>query len=256
MNVKLPNTAIIFAVILLLFGLISFQASAAATTVTICHATASATNPYVKTVVAVSSLGNGHGHSGVNAGDIIPPTPGTDFPNGQNWDSTGQAIYNNNCKIPGPTPTPTLFGQPTATPTPTGKPTPTPTSGGPTPTPTGRPTPTPTTGEVPTVTPTPTGVEVTPTGEPGQGNNCTIVTLVNNSSNTGNNTANGNTGGNTSVTTGNATTNTTVNSSCGINIANIQFTGSSHTDINVIGNGDGSTNSVFLTNNTVVQVSQ
>jgi hypothetical protein len=43
-------------------------------TVTICHATASDTNPYVMITVDVASIvgDGGHGISGVNAGDIIP----------------------------------------------------------------------------------------------------------------------------------------------------------------------------------------
>jgi hypothetical protein len=50
-------------------------ADASGHTVTICHATASATNPYVVITVDVASIGDtsGHGRSGVNAGDIIPP---------------------------------------------------------------------------------------------------------------------------------------------------------------------------------------
>jgi hypothetical protein len=43
-------------------------------TVTICHATASKTNPYVMITVDVASIvgDSGHGTSGVNEGDIIP----------------------------------------------------------------------------------------------------------------------------------------------------------------------------------------
>jgi hypothetical protein len=42
--------------------------------VTICHATASKTNPYVMINVDVASIvgDSGHGHSGINEGDIIP----------------------------------------------------------------------------------------------------------------------------------------------------------------------------------------
>jgi hypothetical protein len=42
--------------------------------VTICHATASRTNPYVMITVDVASIvgDSGHGRSGVNEGDIIP----------------------------------------------------------------------------------------------------------------------------------------------------------------------------------------
>lgn len=75
-------------------------------TVTICHATASSSNPYVQETVDLSSLGDGHGNSGVNPGDIIPPTPNTDFPSGNNWgdisglNATGEQIWNNGCAVP------------------------------------------------------------------------------------------------------------------------------------------------------------
>ena len=73
--------------------------------VDICHATASETNPYTENSVSWSSVDNvyeidwnGHGN---HEGDIIPPF--ADFP-GQNWDATGQAIYNNGCNPPPPPP--------------------------------------------------------------------------------------------------------------------------------------------------------
>jgi len=87
-------------------AVLSGQASAAASKVTICHATASNNNPYVQQSVDISSLSNGHGNSGINVGDIIPPTPGTDFVNGQNWDATGQSIWNNGCNVPQSVPVP------------------------------------------------------------------------------------------------------------------------------------------------------
>lgn len=166
--------------------------------VTICHATASNTNPYVTETVDVSSLGDGHGHNGVNSGDIIPPTPGTDFPNGQNWDTNGQAIWNNNCKIPtaSPSPSPSPSVTPTATPTviPSVTPTVTPSV---TPTPTIDPcannacvSPTATPSATPTVTVTPTA---TPTPTPsGCTSNC------GNSSSGGSNSSNNNSGSNSS----------------------------------------------------------
>lgn len=72
---------------------------------------------------AIDGDGNSdHNRSGHQGGqDIIPP--GYWDHNGRNWDTSGQAIWNNNCNVPSPTvvptstPTPTL--QPTATPTPT-----------------------------------------------------------------------------------------------------------------------------------------
>ena len=73
--------------------------------VTICHATGSNNNPYVKITVdddAVDGNGNSdHNRSGhQNGEDIIPP--GYWDQNGRNWDAEGQAIYNNNCNIPEP----------------------------------------------------------------------------------------------------------------------------------------------------------
>jgi hypothetical protein len=160
--------------------------------VTICHATASTTNPYTAPEVNTSSVDeeknqylNGHGdHTGPVFdpaggkdqpawGDIIPPfeSPiGTKFP-GYNWTEAGQAIYNNGCQpvIPTPTPTPT---ETTPTPTPTETtPTPTPTETTPTPTPTETvtvtppPVPTATVTVTPAPLPVPT-VTVTETPEP------------------------------------------------------------------------------------------
>jgi hypothetical protein len=68
--------------------------------VTICHATASDGNPYVAISVDVASIvgDSGHGHSGVNAGDIIPPfdVAGEVYP-GNNWDTEHQAILEAGC---------------------------------------------------------------------------------------------------------------------------------------------------------------
>src|SRR5262245_24945371 len=68
--------------------------------VTICHATGSASNPFVQNQPNVSPDLQGHtGHPN----DIIPPFEYVDddgntqqFP-GLNWDAEGQAIYNNGC---------------------------------------------------------------------------------------------------------------------------------------------------------------
>jgi hypothetical protein len=72
-------------------------------TVTICHATASASNPYVAITVDVASISDdsGHGRSGVNEGDIIPPfdIAGHVYP-GNNWDSAHQAIFTDGCGVP------------------------------------------------------------------------------------------------------------------------------------------------------------
>jgi LPXTG-motif cell wall-anchored protein len=69
--------------------------------VTICHATDSSTNPYVKQTVAVDSLDNGHGVHGVNAGDIIPPFDGKSghYP-GNNWNYFTAYIWQHDCTSP------------------------------------------------------------------------------------------------------------------------------------------------------------
>ena len=70
--------------------------------ITICHATASAHNPYVEISVADDSITHGHGHDG-HDDDIIPPfdygSPEQHYP-GKNWDATHQAILNNHCEAP------------------------------------------------------------------------------------------------------------------------------------------------------------
>jgi len=70
--------------------------------VTICHATASESNPYVEISVDVASIvgDSGHGNSGVNAGDIIPPfsIDGNVYA-GNNWDADHQAIFDDGCNV-------------------------------------------------------------------------------------------------------------------------------------------------------------
>lgn len=73
--------------------------------VTLCHATppASAKNGWNLITVSKKSVIKEHGHDS-HAKDIIPPFDGYA---GKNWDETGQAIFNNGCKKPGETPSPT-----------------------------------------------------------------------------------------------------------------------------------------------------
>lgn len=118
--------AITIAVILLALAVTSAYASQS-DNVTICHATGSQNNPYQKITVdddAVNGIGNGDHNTSQHQGgaDIIPP--GYWDANGRNWTQQNIAIYNNNCNIPQPTPTPTMV-QPTPTmviPTPTEEP--------------------------------------------------------------------------------------------------------------------------------------
>ena len=103
------------AVTMVALGTVSAGASLASATkadpdhkVTICHATASKSNPYVEITVDIASIlgDSGHGHSGVNIGDIIPPisVDGSVAYAGHNLDS-GQAILDNHCNIPSDTTT-------------------------------------------------------------------------------------------------------------------------------------------------------
>ncbi len=67
--------------------------------VTICHATPpdTAANGYTKLVTDDDGVLN-QGHASQHGADIIPPfvVGNTNYP-GKNWDTTGQAIWNNNC---------------------------------------------------------------------------------------------------------------------------------------------------------------
>jgi hypothetical protein len=95
------------ATALLLIGVISASAGTgqAGNRVTLCHATGSATNPFVKITVDAAGAFNGHlGHQ--DGRDIIPPFTFNGQTFSQNWPS-GQATFNNGCVAPGPPVTPT-----------------------------------------------------------------------------------------------------------------------------------------------------
>lgn len=65
--------------------------------VTLCHATGSATNPYVPVTIDLHGL-NGHANSNhQNQEDIIPKNGGKVMPEGQNLRGKGQGALNNNC---------------------------------------------------------------------------------------------------------------------------------------------------------------
>ncbi len=72
--------------------------------VTICHATGSGWTSISADSSALDGVGGGdHNSAGHQSGnDIIPP--GYWDNDGRNWDTEGQAIYNNNCVEPPPTP--------------------------------------------------------------------------------------------------------------------------------------------------------
>jgi hypothetical protein len=117
---------------LLTFGVVAAAVAAPETKVRICHATGANGNPYVDAKADRTADAGGHaGHVGpvwfdgitVAWGDIIPPFDiigGGTFP-GLNWDTDGQAIWNNNCNAPGApvtnppatdTPAPVVTGEP------------------------------------------------------------------------------------------------------------------------------------------------
>lgn len=68
--------------------------------VTICHATPpdTAANGYVR--ISPSASGVYHGHLREHSADIIPPFTYNGQTYSQNWDATGQAIWNNDCVVP------------------------------------------------------------------------------------------------------------------------------------------------------------
>lgn len=82
---------------------------------TICHATGSSSNPYVRITPSVSGVFHGHlGHQ--DGRDIVPPFTwkGQAMP-GQNWDARGQAIFENGCELPAPPPAPAAVTTTTTT---------------------------------------------------------------------------------------------------------------------------------------------
>jgi hypothetical protein len=83
------------------------------TTVRICHATSSQSNPYVSNEPAIGNNGDLQGGHLNHANDIVPPYSYVDengepqtYP-GKNWDDNGQTIWENGCKPVTPIPTPT-----------------------------------------------------------------------------------------------------------------------------------------------------
>lgn len=94
------TTVLLAAAGVLLF--LAAPAGAAADTHTICHATESDTNPYEMITIAKSAVYNAHlGSDHQNGEDIIPPFTYNDQVHSQNYDAEGQAIFENDCVVPG-----------------------------------------------------------------------------------------------------------------------------------------------------------
>ena len=91
------------------------------TKVTICHATSSATNPFV--VIRPASPAVLHAHvNHHDGGDIVPPFSyrGVDYP-GENWTAEGKALSENGCMAQAPPPVltpPPVLDPPELTPPP------------------------------------------------------------------------------------------------------------------------------------------
>lgn len=78
-----------------IMGLLALSAAPAVAApeekIDICHATGSASNPFVSISISLNGL-NGHAD---HSGDIIPPN--SVLPEGLNFDATGEGIYKNGC---------------------------------------------------------------------------------------------------------------------------------------------------------------
>jgi hypothetical protein len=67
--------------------------------VTICHATGSASNPYVQITVSANAVreGRGHNRDGHQGGEDIIPSGESYDPDGRKWDLASQTIYDDGC---------------------------------------------------------------------------------------------------------------------------------------------------------------
>ena len=80
-------------------GLLATPALGASGQVSICHATASATNPFV--LIHPAAAGVVHGHlAHQDERDVVPPFTYEGVTYSQNWDDPGRALYANDCEVP------------------------------------------------------------------------------------------------------------------------------------------------------------
>ena len=107
-RLRAAGLAVILGGLGLMLGTVAAQATAPPDhKVTICHATASATNPFVQISVDIASSGYLQAGHSLHADDIIPPYTYGDFSYpGLNWDADHIAICNASAATE-PTPTPT-----------------------------------------------------------------------------------------------------------------------------------------------------
>jgi hypothetical protein len=109
-----PRKVFSAALLLALAGalvLVATPVTARADKVAICHATGSESNPFVAIEPAAAAVYNGHlGSDHQNGEDIIPPFTYQGQVYSQNWDTEGQAIFDNDCAVPGGSDTETTTG--------------------------------------------------------------------------------------------------------------------------------------------------
>lgn len=108
---KLISKLTVIGMMLMSMVAVSFALAPAASAgespnIQICHATASATNPYNAVTISKTAIVSGkgdHGHGSEHPNDIIPPftygDPLQTYP-GKNWNAANEAIYKNSCNIP------------------------------------------------------------------------------------------------------------------------------------------------------------
>jgi hypothetical protein len=80
--------------------------------ITICHATSSASNPYLAQTISLSALS---AHVG-DTGDIVPANDGTDMPNGQNLTPANIILLANGCVAAAPVVVPPVVVPPVIVP--------------------------------------------------------------------------------------------------------------------------------------------
>ena len=79
-------------------GLLATPALGAGDQVSICHATASATNPFVLIHPAAAGVLDGHlAHQ--DERDVVPPFTYEGVTYSQNWNDEGQALFANGCEV-------------------------------------------------------------------------------------------------------------------------------------------------------------
>ena len=97
MNGRIVRRAFCVASLAVMLVLAGVSATAQQAHVDMCHATGSASNPYV--LISPSVSGAYHGHWSHHGGDIIPPFEFQGQTYSLNWFGENIAIFNNACEL-------------------------------------------------------------------------------------------------------------------------------------------------------------